>query len=124
MAKKLNTYKVKRKKKSAGVSFFSLLERWLKIDDFSIQRVSSEYLLHGLFLVFLGVLYIGNGHYGENTIRRIDKVQKEVEDLHADYHTLKADYMFDSKQSEVSQKVKDLGLQESSEPPIKIEVEE
>lgn len=124
MAKKLNSYKVKRKKKTAGLSFFSALERWLKIDEFSFQRVSHEYLPHGLFLVFLGILYIGNGHYGENTIRRIDKVQKEVEDLHADYHTLKADYMFDSKQSEVSSKVKALGLQESSEPPIKIIVKE
>ena len=96
----------------------------MKIDGFSVQRLSSEYLPHGLFLVFLGILYIGNGHYGENTIRRIDKVQKEVEDLHADYHTLKADYMFDSKQSEVSLKVKELGLRESSEPPVKITVEE
>ena len=124
MAKKVNTYKVKRKKRSSGVSFFSSLEQWLKIDEFSIQRLSTEYLLHGLFLVFLGILYIGNGHYGENTIRKIDKVQKQVEDLHADYHTLKADYMFDSKQSEVATKVEKMGLQESSEPPLKITVSE
>lgn len=123
MAKNLNTYKVKRKKKSSGVSFFSAMERWLKIDDFSIKRMSSDYLPHGLFLMFLGILYIGNGHFAENTIRRMDKVQKEVEDLRADYHTLKADYMFDSKQSEVSLKVKKLGLRESSEPPVKIVVE-
>ena len=124
MAKKVNTYKVKRKKRSSGVSFFSSLEQWLKIDEFSIQRLSTEYLPHGLFLVFLGILYIGNGHYGENTIRKIDKVQKQVEDLHADYHTLKADYMFDSKQSEVATKVEKMGLQESSEPPLKITVSE
>ena len=120
MAKKVNTYKVKRKKRSSGVSFFRSLEQWLKIDEFSIQRLSTEYLPHGLFLVFLGILYIGNGHYGENTIRKMDKVQKQVEDLHADYHTLKADYMFDSKQSEVATKVKNMGLEESSEPPLKI----
>ena len=124
MAKKLNTYKVKRQKKSSGVSFFSSLESWLKIDEFSIQRVSTDYLPHGLFLVVLGILYIGNGHYAENTIRRMDKVQRQVEDLHADYHTLKADYMFDSKQSEVSIKVQGMGLQESSEPPVKIVVAE
>jgi len=53
MAKKLNTYKVKRKRKSSGVSFFSSLEGWLKIDEFSIQKVSTDYLPHGLFLVFL-----------------------------------------------------------------------
>ena len=124
MAKKVNSYKVKRKKPSSGVSFFSSLEQWIKIDEFSVQRISTEYLPHGLFLVFLGILYIGNGHYGENTIRRMDKVQREVEDLHADYHTLKADYMFDSKQSEVATKVKQMGLEESSEPPVKITVSE
>jgi len=124
MAKKVNSYKVKRKKPSSGVSFFSSLEQWIKIDEFSVQRISTEYLPHGLFLVFLGILYIGNGHYGENTIRKMDKVQREVEDLHADYHTLKADYMFDSKQSEVATKVKQMGLEESSEPPVKITVSE
>ncbi len=124
MAKKLNTYKVKRQKKSSWASFFCVFEGWLKVDEFSIQRISTDYLPHGLFIVALGILYIGNGHYAESTIRRMDKVQRQVEDLHADYHTLKADYMFDSKQSEVSLKVKELGLQESSEPPIKIEVEE
>jgi len=72
----------------------------------------------------LGILYIGNGHYAENVIRRINTAQKQVQDLRADYHTLKADYMFDSKQSEVASKVKKSGLHESSEPPVKIIAEQ
>lgn len=99
---------------------FEVLERWLKVEDLSIGQASSNYLPQVLFLMALGILYIGNGHYAENTIREINEAQKQVQDLRADYHTLKADYMFDSKQSEVASKVKKSGLRESSEPPLKI----
>ena len=72
----------------------------------------------------LGLLYISNTHYAEKTVRRISAVQAEVEDLRADYTTLKSDLMFASKQSEVARKVKALGLKESLKPPYKVEVEE
>ena len=103
---------------------FNLIERWLKVEDLSVRKASGDYLPQVLFLLALGLLYIGNGHYAENTIRKINTLQKKVEDLRADYHTLKADYMFDSKQSEVASKVKKSGLRESSEPPIKIIAEQ
>ena len=124
MARNANTYKVKRKKQSGGSSLLHLVERWLKVENISVKEVSVAYLPQVLFLMALGILYIGNGHYAENTIRKINSVQKQVEDLRADYHTLKADYMFDSKQSEVAAKVKDQGLRESSEPPLKIIAEQ
>jgi hypothetical protein len=66
--------------------------------------------------------YIGNSHYAEKTIRKIDKVKKEVSDLRADYTTLKADYMYASKQSEVAKKVAKIELYESMQPPSKIEI--
>lgn len=125
MRKKGNTYKVKKKKGNRrSFSMFNLIERWLKVEDLSVKKASSDYLPQVLFLLALGLLYIGNGHYAENTIRKINTIQKRVEDLRADYHTLKADYMFDSKQSEVASKVKKSGLRESSEPPIKIIAEQ
>ena len=89
-----------------------------------MKKVSGAYLPQILFLMALGILYIGNGHFAENTIRKINTLQKRVEDLRADYHTLKADYMFDSKQSEVASKVQETGLRESSEPPVKILAEQ
>jgi len=103
---------------------FEVLERWLKVEDISIRQISSTYLPQVLFLMTLGILYIGNGHHAEHTIRKITEAQKQVEDLRADYHTLKADYMFDSKQSEVASKVKKSGLRESSKPPLKIIAEQ
>ena len=119
-----NTYKSKTKSRGnrskGGFSLFRLVENKLNIDHLSVKQISGAYLPQILFLMGLGILYIGNGHYSENTIRKINAAQKQVEDLRADYHTLKADYMFDSKQSEVASKVKKSGLKESSEPPIKI----
>jgi hypothetical protein len=124
MSRKGNNYKVKRKTKSPGGTLFKVIEGWLNLDNFSIIQISGAYLPQVLFLMAIGILYIGNGHYAENTLRKISTVQKEMEDLRADYLTLKADYMFDSKQSEVAAKVKKQGLLESSEPPLKIIAEQ
>lgn len=124
MSRKGNNYKVKRKTKSSGGTLFKVIEGWLNLDNFSIIQISGAYLPQVLFLMAIGILYIGNGHYAENTLRKISTVQKEMEDLRADYLTLKADYMFDSKQSEVAAKVKKQGLLESSEPPLKIIAEQ
>ena len=134
MRKKGNTYKRTSRKENrpskgrtgnSGIfSLFRPLEQWLKIEDLSVERFSSAYMPQIMFLMCLGILYIGNGHFAENTIRKINVTQKRVEDLRADYHTLKADYMFDSKQSEVATKVKKSGLRESYEPPLKIIAEQ
>ena len=72
----------------------------------------------------LGLIYISNTHYAEKTVRKINNIQAEVEDLRADYTTLKADLMFASKQSEVAKKVEAFKLKESLTPPYKVEVEE
>ena len=74
--------------------------------------------------MLIGLLYIGNTHYSEKTVRRIDHAQSEVEDLRADYTTLKSDLMYASKQSEVARKVKIIGLKESLNPPTKVAIEE
>ena len=66
------------------------------------------------------MLYIANAHYADGLVRKTNKLNAEVNDLRADYTTLKADLMFKSKQSEVAKQVSSIGLEESTEPPIKI----
>jgi len=73
--------------------------------------------------VLLSLLYISNTHHAEKATRKIDRMQSEVEDLRADYTTLKADIMYASKQSEVARRVKELGLKESLNPPFKVVVD-
>lgn len=121
-----NKFKINpaKKKSSPGVSMFSGIERRLRLESYFEEGFPVKYLPKILFVMALGLLYISNTHYAEKTVRKINAVQAEVEDLRADYTTLKSDLMFASKQSEVARKVKGMGLKESLKPPYKVEVEE
>lgn len=103
---------------------FSGLEKKLKLESYFEEGFPVQYLPKILFAVLLSLLYIENNtHHAEKATRKIDKMQSEVEDLRADYTTLKADIMYASKQSEVARRVKDLGLKESLNPPFKVVVD-
>ena len=121
-----NKFKIKPKSKSKGFAkgVFAGLERRLKLENYFEEGFPIQYLPKILFVLALGLIYISNTHYSEKTVRKINSIQAEVEDLRADYTTLKADLMYASKQSEVARKVEALELKESLTPPFKIEVEE
>ena len=108
---------------SAGASIFTSFERKLKLESWFEEGFPVQYLPKVLFVMSLLVIYIGNTHYGERTTREINRAQSEVEDMRADYTTLKADVMLSSKQSEVARRVREMGLRESLNPPFKIVVE-
>jgi hypothetical protein len=126
MKMKGNKFKIKSKAKTKGIArgVFAGLERRLRLEDYFEGGFPVKYLPKILFVMVLGLVYISNTHYGEKTVRKINNLQAEVEDLRADYTTLKADLMFASKQSEVAKKVRDLNLKESLKPPFKVEVPE
>ncbi|WP_127130807.1 FtsL-like putative cell division protein [Pseudoflavitalea rhizosphaerae] len=88
---------------------------WLKI--FSYRWITRN-IPFFLFLAALAVVYIYNGHYADKTIRSINKVSKELKELHHEYKTLKSEVMFRSKQSELAKAVDTLGLKELTVPPI------
>jgi Bacteriodetes cell division protein (FtsL-like) len=121
---KINEMRIKPQAKSSGkgTSVFSGLEKRLKLESYFEEGFPVQYLPKILFVVFLSLVYISNTHYAEKTIRQIDRAQTEVEDLRADFTTLKSDVMFASKQSEVARRVKAIGLKESLRPPYKIVV--
>jgi hypothetical protein len=106
-----------------GKSIFSGIEKRLKLETYFEEGFPVQYLPKILFVMLLGILYIGNTHHAEKTVREINRAQSEVEDLRADYTTLKAEVMFASKQSEVARRVRELGLKESIDPPFKIVVD-
>jgi cell division protein FtsL len=105
-----------------GTSIFQLVDRFTRMDVLFQDGLPVRFLPVTLFLMAVALFYIGNTHYAEKTIRKIDKIKTETEDLRADYTTLKSDYMEASKQSEVGRKVAPAGLVESSSPPYQIEV--
>jgi len=123
-----NKFKIKSKSKTKSKGFakgiFSGIERRLKLENYFEEGFPVKYLPKILFVMAIGLIFISNTHYAEKTVRRINNIQAEVEDLRADYTTLKSDLMFASKQSEVAKKVKVFELKESLKPPYKVEVEE
>lgn len=121
---KISPKKQEGSKSSSGSGIFSRLEKKLKLESYFEEGFPVQYLPKILFVMVLSILYISNTHYAEKTVRKINHVQVEVEDLRADYTTLKANLMFASKQSEVAAKVEPLGIKESLTPPFKIQVEE
>jgi len=77
-----------------------------------------------LFLVFLGMLYIGNMHMAEKSIRDIDKLSRETKELSWDFKSAKADLAYKSTLSEVAKRVDTLGIKESIEPPQRLKAKE
>jgi hypothetical protein len=127
-AKMENKFKIEPKNQrssdASSGSVFSGIEKRLKLESYFEEGFPVQYLPKILFVLGLALFYIGNTHYAEKTVRKINYVQAEVEDLRADYTTLKSDLMFASKQSEVARKVKAYGIKESLTPPTKVVVEE
>jgi len=76
-----------------------------------------------LFLALLAVIYIANGHWADNTIRDINVTAKQVKDMEYEYKNLKSLEMYKSRESQVMQAAGALGLKPSTEPPVKLEIE-
>lgn len=121
-----NTYKVAKEKTEVyrdGKSIYRRIEAVITLKELFGEGLPVQYLPKILFVSAVLLFYIGNAHFAEKKVRGIEKMKIEVEDIRADYTTLKADLMFASKQSEVARKVAVLGLEETHEPPTKIVIE-
>lgn len=103
-----------------GNNVFKLIENYIKLGIIFENGLPVRYIPYMLFTAALAVFYIGNIHYAEKTVRKLDKLKIEVDDLRAEYITIRAGYEFDGKQSEVARKVSPIGLYESAVPPYKI----
>lgn len=71
-----------------------------------------------LFLAGLTVLYIYNGHNADKMIRRTTRASNELKDLQSEYKSVTGDVLLRSRQSELVEAVKPLGLQELTTEPI------
>jgi hypothetical protein len=95
---------------------------------FTKRFISSEKATNALpfvlFLAFLGMVYIGNMHLAEKTIRDIDDLTKEVKERGWDFKTTKAEMAFKSTLTEVAKRADTIGIRQSVEPPKKITVKE
>jgi len=121
-----NNFKSKLKRgssKSKGggkKNLFALIDEKINITGLIGEGIPVKLVPPFLYAATLALIYIWSNHRAENTIRKIERVQQEVEDLRADVTTLEADYMYSSKQSEVAKKIEILGIYEIDAPPTKI----
>ena len=95
---------------------------------FSRKFISTERATNALpfvlFIAFLGMVYIGNMHLAEKTIRQIDVLNREVRERGWDFKTSKADMAFKSTLTEVAKRADTLGIRQSVDPPRKVTVKE
>ncbi len=76
-----------------------------------IDSISNNYVFKIFYVLFFILIYIGNQHFVEKKIREINTMEKEVEELRTYFITIKNNYMFSKKESEVLKRVKKLGLE-------------
>jgi hypothetical protein len=110
--------KNKKKEKGSAIKFRELVDLHTYLNP---DKLASE-LPFILFMAFLAMLYIGNIHYTERTIKEINRAEREYKELKWEYMSTKSELMYKSKQTHVSEMVEPLGLLELTEPPQKIAI--
>ena len=80
-------------------------------------------LVFFLFLALLAVIYIGNGHAADNTIRDINGTAKEVKELQYQYKSLKSEEMFKSREEQIVKSAVPMGLKISNDQPVRLKIE-
>ena len=93
--------------------------RWKRWLNYGAIVKQVPYLL---FLSALAVVYIYNGHQADKLVRKTSKATRELKDLKSEYKSVTGDVLLRSRQSELVEAVKPLGLQElTTEPTILID---
>jgi len=123
-----NSYKIEEEieepRERTGKGLFSAMENLTGSSGLFKEGLPVKYVPYVFYVSVFLMGYIWNAHTSDKLVRKIAKMKVQVNDLRADYTTLKAELMFKSKQSEVAKEVQSIGLEESMVPPQKIDLEE
>ena len=88
------------------------------------QDAVVKHLPYALFLAALGLVYIANGYLAESLVRRISSTELEIKELRSEQISIKSELNNTIIESELKKIISDreMGLEESFDPPKKIEV--
>ncbi|MGV3530467.1 MAG: FtsL-like putative cell division protein [Flavisolibacter sp.] len=75
-----------------------------------------------LFMAMLAVVYIYNGHTADKLVRNIQRSTRELKDLRNEFKSVKGEALLRSRQSEIRETVRSIGLVElTTEPGILVD---
>lgn len=98
-----------------------------KISSFKAIRnlVSYEWIAKNvgffIYIAFLMVLYIANGHKADKMERDMSHISGEIKELQYEYKTVKSELMSRSREAEIIKEVEPMGLKVSLDPPKRID---
>ena len=100
----------------------------LKLSDIVGGRILiRKFMLSQIPLMIMIVAYsiamVSNRYYIENTSIEIKELQKEINELNIKHIQFECDYMNIIMISEVAKKLESLGIQQSTDRPMKINIE-
>ena len=112
----------KPKQKSSGGNIVTRTIGSVMSGSFLSRDAAVKALPFMFFITLIALLYIANGYYAEEQIRKLNKLTNELKELRSEYIISKSDLASVSKQTEVALRALPLGVKESVEPPSKIVV--
>ncbi|MAW65335.1 MAG: hypothetical protein CMD18_03975 [Flavobacteriales bacterium] len=92
-------------------------KKWFGLND----KVFFKNLPFVGFLTLLGVLYITNSYYLEETVRDIEIIKNKINDQNNEFVITKTQVSIKGQRNEVVNKVFSLGLEESKNPPFQMQ---
>lgn len=109
-------------KTSAMSRFVQTLKEIFTGNIWTRESIKDQWKLIVLILIFL-VVYVNSGYKCEEQLKRISQLQKELVDLRYEYLTLSSELVDKSRQSNISDRLRDSGsnVAESQTPAIKIQ---
>ena len=87
--------------------------------NYSSEKISSN-LPYVFFLIFLAMVYIGNAHYTEKKVRRIESLKNEIKELTWSYMTVKSDAIYQATYSNLAEQVESSQLSNEGSFPKKL----
>ena len=89
--------------------------------EFLTKEGVTRHIPYLIFVSVLFIVYIAMGYQFERLEREKLKTKRQLEELSAEYKTLKAEFETQLQQSTVEQNIAELGLRQTVEPPFLLE---
>ena len=90
--------------------------------SFDLSKLILENLGYLAFIGGMALLYIGNAHFAEYNIRKIQTLENKIKEKRWLYMSLQSENMYNGLRSEVVENVRDEGLRMHRGTPKKLEV--